>query len=77
MTEALQAACTFMFESLHAQRIFGECAGSNYASARVMEKVGMQLVHTWQEEDAATGASEEHRRYAIDGAAWRYDCYGK
>lgn len=70
MTEALQAACTFMFEALHAQRIFGQCADSNYASARVMEKVGMQLVHTWQEEDVATGINEEHRRYAIDVAVW-------
>jgi RimJ/RimL family protein N-acetyltransferase len=71
MTESLRAACNFMFESLHAKRIFGECAGSNVASARVMEKSGMQLVHTWQAVDAATGAHEEHRRYAIDVAAWR------
>jgi len=28
-------------------------------------------VHTWQEEDAVTGTSEEHRRYAIEVAAWR------
>jgi RimJ/RimL family protein N-acetyltransferase len=71
MTEALEAACTFVFESLHAQRIFGECAGSNVVSACVMEKVGMQLVHTWQEKDAATGTYEEHRRYVLDVAAWR------
>jgi ribosomal-protein-alanine N-acetyltransferase len=70
MTEALRAACAFMFESLHAKRIFGQCASSNYASARVMEKVGMQLVHTWQEKDAVTGTPEEHRRYAIDIATW-------
>src|SRR3712207_3840485 len=41
MTEALQAAVNFMFESLHAELVFGECAESNHGSARVMEKAGL------------------------------------
>ena len=71
MTEALRAACDVMFDALHADRIVGECASSNQASARVMEKVGMQVVHIWQERNAQTGAYEEQRRYAIGKTAWR------
>ena len=43
MTEALHAALSYMFQSLKARRIFGECASRNTASARVMRKVGMTL----------------------------------
>lgn len=71
MTEALRAACDVMFNALDADRIVGECASSNQASARVMEKVGMQVVHTWQERNAQTGAYEEQRRYAASKTAWR------
>ena len=63
MTEALQAAVTFMFESLGAQRIFGECVERNQGSARVMEKAGLQRVAQWYECDAETGVREKHLRY--------------
>ena len=60
-----------MFHSLHARRVFGECASMNVASARVMEKVGMTLSATWIEQDQTTGEEEEHWRYTIDVTAWQ------
>lgn len=71
MTEALHAAMSYMFQSHDARRIFGECASTNIASARVMEKVGMTLSATWTEQNQATGEEEEHRRYTMDVTAWR------
>ncbi len=71
MTEALHAAITYMFQTLDARQVFGECASMNTASARVMEKVGMLLSATWIEQDQITGEEEEHRRYTIDVTAWQ------
>jgi RimJ/RimL family protein N-acetyltransferase len=71
MTEALQSAINYMFESLAANVVYGECASSNRASARVMEKNGMILVSQWSESDATTGTSEIHERYAVQVEAWR------
>lgn len=65
MTEALQAAIAFMFESLDAQQIFGECAERNYGSARVMEKAGLEPTVEWYEHDTITGINEKHRRYTM------------
>ena len=70
MTEALQAMLKFIFESLGAESITGECALSNRASARVMEKAGLTLSARWPEHDASTGVTEDHLRYAIHYADW-------
>ncbi len=71
MSEAHEAAVRYMFEVLDAGRVFGECASLNTGSARVMEKAGMTLCQAWMERNEATGAEEEHRRYAIDATDWR------
>jgi [ribosomal protein S5]-alanine N-acetyltransferase len=71
MSEALQAGLGSMFETLAATLVYGECASSNRASARVMEKAGMALVHQWDEADPATGATETFYRYAMQVAEWR------
>jgi ribosomal-protein-alanine N-acetyltransferase len=70
MTEALQAMVQFIFESLGATSIFGECALSNRASARVMEKAGLSLVARWPERDFGIGVAEEHLRFAIRYTDW-------
>ena len=70
MTEVLQSAIVYMFESLAANLVYGECASSNRASARVMEKSGMTLVSQWSEPDI-TGTSADHERYAIQREEWR------
>jgi len=72
MTEALQSAIDYMFETLAATVVYGECASSNRASARVMEKNGLRLVKQWSEADQSLGASEMHERYAIQKEEWRY-----
>ncbi len=71
MREALHEALGYMFQTLGARQVFGECASGNTASARVMEKVGMTLSATWSEPNDTTDASEEHRRYTIDVTAWQ------
>ena len=66
MTEALTGMIAFIFMTTTAQRIFGECEVANPASARVMEKAGMQLAaeYTWQDE--TTGEIVASLRYQID-----------
>jgi ribosomal-protein-alanine N-acetyltransferase len=71
MTEVLQSAIGYMFESLAANLVYGECVSSNRASARVMEKAGMTLVGQWSEPDITTGTCENHERYAIQLGEWR------
>jgi len=71
MTEALQSALGYMFASLAAKLVYGECAANNRASARVMQKNGMKLVGQWDELDTITGASELHERYAVEVEEWR------
>jgi RimJ/RimL family protein N-acetyltransferase len=70
MTEALQAALDYMFETLAAKLVYGECAKHNRASARVMEKCGLRLISQWSEPDT-TGTSQMHERYAIQVEEWR------
>jgi hypothetical protein len=64
-------AIDYMFEPLEARLVYGECASSNRASARVMEKCGLTLVAQWNEPDATTGTGETHQRYAIGVGEWR------
>lgn len=54
-TEALRAILSLGFERFPVQAIAGECDAANLASARVMEKAGMSLVH----------ADDEDRAYVI------------
>ena len=42
-TEAARAIMAFGFETLHLHRIWAECIAENTRSARVLEKLGMQL----------------------------------
>ena len=41
-TEAARELLRFGFDDLGMHRIFGDCVAENFASARVMEKIGMQ-----------------------------------
>lgn len=60
MPEALGAVLRFEFETLKTTRIYGECELENPASARVMEKVGMQYEGLFLDDDF-----DECHRYAI------------
>jgi [ribosomal protein S5]-alanine N-acetyltransferase len=70
MTEALAAMVDFIFETLGAQMVTGDCASSNRGSARVMEKAGLVLTGRWYEPDDETGSSQEMLRYTITFADW-------
>lgn len=71
MTEALIGMIDFIFATTTAARIFGECEAANPASARVMEKAGMQLAteYTWQD-DETTDRTVISLRYQIERSGW-------
>jgi RimJ/RimL family protein N-acetyltransferase len=61
MTEALQAVLAYEFEHLEAKRIFATCETENTASARVMEKAGMQYEGTFYDADFEGNKANRHR----------------
>jgi [ribosomal protein S5]-alanine N-acetyltransferase len=71
MSEALEALLGYAFESLGAQRIFGECEVVNEASARVMEKVGLHLETRRWERKESTEKLSETLRYVIRREEWK------
>lgn len=71
MTEAVKALLAFGFRELGAKSIFAECDVANIASARVMEKAGMQQVARFQKVDQVSGEKEEGYRYLIYDYEWR------
>lgn len=64
MTEALRAVLTYEFETLGTPYISATCETANPASARVMEKVGMQHIKTVWDTDFEGNWAERHH-YAI------------
>lgn len=64
MTEALQAVLAYEFEHLETKRIFATCETENTASARVMQKAGMQYEGTFYEADFEGNEANRHQ-YAI------------
>jgi len=50
-TEASKRCIQYGFEELGLERIIGRCAGQNFASQRVLEKLGFLLVGPFQEPD--------------------------
>ena len=64
MTEALRAVLIYEFETLGSLYISATCKTTNPASARVMEKAGMQLVKTVHDFDFEGKWAERHH-YAI------------
>jgi [ribosomal protein S5]-alanine N-acetyltransferase len=64
MPEALQAAFTYAFTVLGTRLIHAECERENAASARVMQKCGMQYEGTMYDDDGL-GNWEHRYRYVI------------
>lgn len=56
-TEALEALLAYTFAHHPIACIYGECDIQNKGSIRVMQKVGMQESHRYQDVDAVTGAT--------------------
>jgi [ribosomal protein S5]-alanine N-acetyltransferase len=64
MPEALQAACTYAFTVLLTRLIHAECERENTASARVMQKCGMEYEGTMYDDDGL-GNWAHRDRYVI------------
>lgn len=66
MTEALRAILRYEFEVLGVRRVVANCETNNPASARVMEKAGMQFVQTLYDADPLEGNFAERHHYALE-----------
>lgn len=70
MTEALNALLAFCFKELAISKIFGECDAANPASARVMEKAGLQFEERMPDHDEHTGELSDTLCYSITIEMW-------
>lgn len=70
-TEAATALLSLGFDDLGLHRIAGECIGSNIGSARVLEKIGMQLEARLHEHCRVHGVWDDTLIYAILDHEWR------
>jgi len=64
MAEALKCGVNYMFKELKASIVFGECVNENIGSARVMEKVGLNLTREWEEINNETNKIEKRKEYS-------------
>nr|WP_242056873.1 GNAT family N-acetyltransferase [Planktothrix sp. FACHB-1355] len=70
MTEAVRAVIDFGFRTMELNRIEARCKIENIASARVMEKVGMQFEGILREHLFAKGSYHDLKIYAILWKEW-------
>ncbi len=70
-TEAARALVEFAFVTHGAHRVFTYCDPDNLASARVLEKAGMQREGLIRESDWSRGAWHDEYLYAILRREWQ------
>ncbi|MFN6528063.1 GNAT family N-acetyltransferase [Nostoc sp. ChiSLP03a] len=70
-TEAVKAVVSFGFHELGLHRIFATCHPENIASARVMQKIGMQQEGYLREHHWIKGEWQDSWLYAILEHEWR------
>lgn len=70
-TEAARAIVAFGFKELRLHRIWAECNADNRSSARVLEKVGMQLEGRLREKEYYKGRWWDILQYAILDYEWQ------
>ncbi len=70
-TETVQALVKFGFKELKLHRIFATCDAENFASAHVMEKVGMQREAHFRENGWVKGKWRDSLLYAILEGEWK------
>lgn len=70
MTEAVRAIITFGFETMLLNRIEALCQPENIASARVMEKVGMQFEGILRQEIFVKGTFQDSKIYSLLREEW-------
>jgi ribosomal-protein-alanine N-acetyltransferase len=71
MAEAVQALIDYGFGELHLHRIFARCHPDNRASARVMQKCGMQYEGRIRESERVKGEWWDYLFYSILEQEWR------
>ena len=69
-TEAAHEMLVFGFEELHLSRIWATCIVENTASARVLEKIGMQLEVQLKEHEWMKGRMWDTSMYGIVKDEW-------
>ena len=69
-TEAASRVVQYAFQELHVERIQSICMALNPASARVMQKIGMQFECTARNEYFKNGAFHDFHHYAILREDW-------
>jgi RimJ/RimL family protein N-acetyltransferase len=70
-TEAARAIIAFGFEELRVHRIWSWCIADNVGSARVLEKLGMQLEGRLRENEHFKGRWWDTLMFGILDAEWR------
>ena len=70
MTEAVRAIIDFGFRVMDLNRIEARCFTENIASARVMEKCGMQFEALLREQELVKGRYEDLKMYSILRREW-------
>ena len=70
-TEAAEALVKFGFGQLNLHRIFATCDPFNVASARVLEKAGMQREGHFRQHKWVKGKWRDSLLYAILDCEWR------
>ena len=70
-TETAKALLKFGFDQLNLHRIFATCDSANTASARVLEKTGMQREGHFREHKWAKGKWRDSLLYAILDYEWK------
>ena len=70
-TEAARAMVAFGFETLRLHRIWSHCIAENFASARVLEKLGMRLEGRLRENEWMKGRWWDTLLYAALEHEWR------
>jgi len=76
-TEAAQAIVRFGFRTLRLHRIWSWCIADNLGSARVLEKVGMQLEGRLRENEYFRGRWWDTLMYAILESDWKMKRQGR
>jgi len=71
MTEAIRAVIHFGFREMGLNRIEGRCRVDNVASARVMEKAGMEMEGVLRQHVYAKGSFHDMKVYAVLREEWR------
>jgi RimJ/RimL family protein N-acetyltransferase len=72
-TEALRATIDFIFRETAAENAKAHCNVGNIASARVMEKVGMQRIARYANPDETSPDKAESYHYLLSRAMWEKD----